>query len=160
MSTEPKQTSADQQLTPEEKYYKGRGYSASDVALAIIGAGVANAIALLAISTPFTLWNTIVGITILCILFAYSPAPTANTRLFVAYAAVWSFSFLSSVGIFFNVLFELILGPERFPNNESTAPFYSFPTFIPHPTTTNIYKIFCNYSGLLETCQRPHRHVE
>jgi hypothetical protein len=127
MSTEPKQTAADQELTPEEKYYKKKGYTGSDVALAIIGAGVANAVALLAISTPFTLWNMIVGVTILCILFAFAPAPTAKPRLFVAYAAVWAFSFLSGVGVLFNILFERILGSNSWPNNESTAPFYSLP---------------------------------
>ncbi len=76
-------------------------------ALAIIGAGLANAITLLQINGPLTLWNTIVGIIILLILQAYPPAPSLDPRpksprgpyLNLAYAAVWSISFLTTFGV-------------------------------------------------------------
>lgn len=119
-----------QQQTPEE-YYNGRGYKPQDVALAIIGAGLTNAIVLLQINGPFTLWNTIVGIIILCILYAYAPAPTSSTRLNLAYATIWSFSFLSTVGVIFNIIFSGLGG--HFPDYESTA------QFIPFPTTLNVF---------------------
>ncbi|GCE20585.1 hypothetical protein [Dictyobacter kobayashii] len=83
----------DQQQTPK-KYYEDKGYKPQDVAFAIIGAGLANAIALVALTTPFTLWNTIVSIIILCILQAYAPALDSSRRLNRAYAATWSISFL------------------------------------------------------------------
>ncbi len=51
-------------MTSPKEYYEDKGYKPQDVALAIIGAGLANAIALVALSTPLTLWNTIVGIII------------------------------------------------------------------------------------------------
>ncbi len=49
-------------LTSPKEYYEDKGYKLQDVAFVIIGAGLANAIALVALSTPLTLWNTIVGI--------------------------------------------------------------------------------------------------
>lgn len=75
------------------------------VALAIIGAGIANAVGITQASGPFSLWNTMVGIIILCILQAYKPAPSAHRPLNIAYAATWSFTLLTTCGI----LFEAIL---------------------------------------------------
>lgn len=120
----------DQQQTPEE-YDNGKGYSSSqDVALAIVGAGLANAIALLAIKEPFTLWNMIVGLIILCILYVYAPAPTSRNRLNVAYAAIWSISFLTTVGVIFNVIFSGLGG--HFPD-------YGSKDFAPFPTNLNVF---------------------
>jgi hypothetical protein len=76
------------------------------VSLAIIGAGLANAIALLAIKEPFSLWNTIVGLIILCILSVYVPAPASRRSLKVAYTAIWSLSFLTTFGVVFNAIFQ------------------------------------------------------
>ena len=56
--------SVDQQQTLKE-YYENKGYKPQDVALAIIGAGLANAIALVLFDGALNLWNTIVGIIIL-----------------------------------------------------------------------------------------------
>jgi hypothetical protein len=46
-------------LTSPKEYYEDKGYKPQDVARASIGAGLANASALVALSTPLTLWNTI-----------------------------------------------------------------------------------------------------
>ena len=96
-------------MTSPKEYYEDKGYKPQDVALAIIGAGLANAIALVALNTPFSLWNTIVGIIILCILYAYAPAPTSSSRLNLAYAATWSISFLATVGVVFNMIFGIFV---------------------------------------------------
>ncbi len=48
-------------LTSPKEYYEDKGYKPQDVALASIGTGLAHASALVALSTPLTLWNTIVG---------------------------------------------------------------------------------------------------
>lgn len=85
--------SANQEQPPQEKYD-------FQVALAIIGAGLANAITLLQINGPFTLWNTMVGVIILCILAAYRPAPTSRFTLNIAYAATWSITLLTTLGVF------------------------------------------------------------
>jgi hypothetical protein len=115
------------QQQPPEQYYKDKGYSSQDVALAIIGAGLANAIALLAITGPFTLWNTIVGIMILCILQAYAPAPTSSSRLNLAYAATWAISFLTAVGVVFNMIFRYFGG--SFPDTGPRVRFTPFPEY-------------------------------
>ena len=100
--------SVDQQQTPK-KYYEDKGYKPQDVALAIIGAGLANAIALVLFDGALNLWNTIVGIIILCILQAYAPAPGSSRRLNLAYAATWSISFLAAIGIVFNMIFGIFV---------------------------------------------------
>ena len=114
-------------MTSPKEYYEDKGYKPQDVALAIIGAGLANAIALVALSTPLTLWNTIVGIIILCILQAYAPAPGSSRRLNLAYAATWSISFLATLGIVFNMIFRLFGG--SFPDTDPTIPFTPFPEY-------------------------------
>lgn len=130
--------SADQRRLLDD-YYTDRGYTAQDVALAIIGAGLANAIALLATSGPFTFWNTIVGFFVLCILQAHHPAPFSRLFLKIAFIAIWSFSFLSAIGVFFNMLFDVLGG--SFPDTNALC-FISFPASIfhrscsPHPSTT------------------------
>ncbi len=138
--------SLDQQQT-SEKYYKDKGYKAQDVALAIIGAGLANAIALVALNTPFSLWNTIVGIIILCILYAYAPAPTSSSRLNLAYAATWSISFLSTIAVIFNVIFSSL--GALFPDYDSTAQFFPFPRNLNDFTnqTKDTFTPFNTYDG-------------
>jgi hypothetical protein len=101
-------------------------------ASAIIGAGVANAITLATLDSPFTLWNSMVGIIILLILQAFPPVPLAQRQanqphllwLGVAYAAVWSISLLTAVGVVFNMLFAAFGGV--FPDYTVT-PFNPFP---------------------------------
>src|SRR5689334_15330298 len=101
-------------------------------ALAIIGAGVANAITLAQLDSPFNLWNSMVGIIVLFILQAFPPVPMAGRKtrqphlmwLGVAYAAVWSISLLSAAGVIFNMLFALFGGV--FPDY-SLIPFNPFP---------------------------------
>ena len=116
--------SADQQQKLK-KYYEERGYSAPDVALAVVGAGLVNAVALLAIKEPFTFWNTIVGFFILCILQTFHPAPFSRRFLKIAFATIWSFSFLSAIGVLFNIAFARLGG--SFPNTsaECVIPFPS-----------------------------------
>jgi len=127
-------------LTSPKEYYEDKGYKPQDVALAIIGAGLANAIALVALSTPLTLWNTIVGIIILCILQAYAPAPGSSRRLNLAYAATWSISFLATLGIVFNMIFRLFGG--SFPDTDPTIPFTPFPEYKPNTFTPfNAYDV-------------------
>jgi hypothetical protein len=131
--------SVDQQQTPK-KYYEDKGYKPQDVALAIVGAGLANAIALVALTTPFTLWNTIVGVIILCILQAYAPAPDSSRRLNLAYAATWSISFLATLGIVFNMIFRLFGG--SFPDTDPKIPFTPFPEYKPNTFTPfNAYDV-------------------
>ncbi len=101
---------------------------------------LANAIALVALSTPLTLWNTIVGIIILCILQAYAPAPGSSRRLNLAYAATWSISFLATLGIVFNMIFRLFGG--SFPDTDPTIPFTPFPEYKPNTFTPfNAYDV-------------------
>jgi hypothetical protein len=84
---------------------KSLSYSYQQVALAIIGAGIANAVTLLQIKDPFSLWNTMVGIILLCILHAYAPDSSAPRGLNVAYAATWSFTLLTTCGVLFDAIF-------------------------------------------------------
>jgi hypothetical protein len=127
-----------------------KGYSSQDVALAIIGAGLANAIALVLFDGALNLWNTIVGIIILCILQAYAPAPTSSSRLNIAYAATWSISLLATVGVVFNMIFGVFVvnGLLSFPNYGSPS-YTPYPNFRPFPvynsgafTPFNAYDVF------------------
>jgi hypothetical protein len=142
--------SADQQQILKD-YYEKRGYSAQDVALAIIGGGLVNAIALLAITGPFTFWNTIVGFFILCILQAFHPAPFSRRFLKIAFAAIWSFSFLSTIGVVFNMLFD-VASRGAFPDTDAVC-FISFPASIfhrscsTHPSTTPATSTFTPFNA-------------
>jgi hypothetical protein len=100
------------------------------VALAIIGAGLTNAITLLQINGPLTFWNTIVGIIILCILWAYIPAPTSRRSLNFAYAATWSITFLTTFGVVFNIVFAFFFGSDAFPDSSADC-------FTPFPISKN-----------------------
>jgi hypothetical protein len=133
--------SSDQQQTPQENKPKRESYDYQS-ALAIIGAGLANAITLLQINGPFTFWNMITGSIILLILSAFPPAPPQEPSpiaprslpLNLAYAAVWSISFLSTFGIVFNIIFSLLGGsfPDTGPNVDFTPyPKYKRNTFTP-----------------------------
>jgi hypothetical protein len=109
----------------------------AQTSVVIIGAGLANAITLLQSVGPFTLWNTIVGIIILCILHAYKPLPSYRFSLNLAYTATWSISFLTTFGVVYNVIYNLLGGE---------APAYGSKLITPSPTVkSGVYTPFNTY---------------
>ncbi|HEY7418630.1 MAG TPA: hypothetical protein VH593_25860 [Ktedonobacteraceae bacterium] len=77
------------------------------VALVSIGTGVVMALILPHPPASFGLWNTVVGITFLCLLQAYIPRPAAARTLCAAYAATWAITLIS----IFGVLLDGVLDP-------------------------------------------------